>query len=62
MTWDEFKKSVDEFLAQQNRDGAIQLNTIDVFYNRMALPKTNMHVSNKGRGPEEALQVWHVGV
>jgi len=55
-TWNEIKQEVDDFLEKEGRTGDIIVAHIGI--SSAATGKVYMEVSNKGRGPEEGLQVW----
>lgn len=56
ITWNEFKELVDVALLNQGKDGNIRLCHLE-FTDTSNYP-IDVHVSNPGRGSEEALQVF----
>jgi hypothetical protein len=57
MTWDEFKKFVDDKLAADGFDGKIRLQALK--YSDTGRKRIDAGVLNPDRGPEAGLQVWN---
>lgn len=57
MTWDEFKKSIDEKLSAEGVDGSVRIGLIHYFSS--GRDATDVLVTNPERGSEAALQIFN---